>query len=241
MDNFANAVDRPASGKNAGKSRRAGVRSCGENRERRRAWIRPFRRTRRAIRSSFRLIACACRAIEAVEKFAVERPIRAARHLRIASGLMVEADEQLDCAVRGMRKVLDRATESPDVSLDAPGKLVDAGIDWMRATAELTAFSERLDEVSGWLLDSVQSGAIEIPIEEQTADAGKPVTPFRLIPPRLLPPDWFSYERNDVPSIPARQPRSVRLTAVEAARRITRGRAPPFVSTCSLGPQQFEK
>lgn len=231
---MANADSRPASGKNASKSRRAGVRSCGANRERRRAWLRPFRRTRRAIKSSFELITCACRAIEAVETLAVERPIRAARHLGIASGLMREADEQLDCAVRGMRKMMDRAAESPDVSLDAPGKLVGVGSDWIRATAELTAFSERLDEVSGWLLDSVRSGAIEIPIEEQTADAGKPVIPVRLIPPPLLPPDWFSYQSNDVPSIPSRRPRSVRRTLVEAARRITRGRAPPFVSTCSL-------
>jgi hypothetical protein len=234
MNIVGNAVRRPASGKNASKSRRAGVRSSGENRARRRAWIRPFRSTRRAIKSSFELITCACRAIEAVERFAVERPIRAARHLGIASGLIREADEQLDCAARGMRKMLDRAAESPDVALDAPEKLVDATMDWIRATAELTAFSERLDEVSGWLLDAVQSGAIEIPLEEQTADAGKHVIPFRLIPPPLLPPDWFSYESYDVPSIPSRRPRSVRQPVVEAARRITRGRAPPFVSTCSL-------
>lgn len=178
-------------------------------------------------------MSCACRAIEVVEKLAVERPIRAARHLGIASDLMAEADEQLDSAARGMRKMLDRAAESPDVALDAPGKLVDATVQWIRATAELTAFSERLDKISDWLLDSVLSGAIAIPVEEQTPDAGKPAIPFRLIPPPLLPPDWFSYERNHPPCIPVRR-RGIRLTIVEAARRITRGRAPPFVSTCSL-------
>jgi hypothetical protein len=234
MDIAANAVRRPGSGKNASASRRAGVRSCGENRERRRAWIRPFRRTRRAIKSSFQLITCAFRAIEAVEKFAVARPIRAARELGIASGLMMEAEAQLACAIRGMGKMLDRAAKSPDVSLEAPGMMVGEAVKWIKATAELTAFSERLDEVSLWLLDSLQSGAITIPLEERTGDAGKPVTTFRLIPRPLLPPDWFSYERSDVPSIPSRRPRSVRQTLLEGARRITRGRAPPFVSTCSL-------
>ncbi len=230
---MANAEIRPASEKNASDSRRAGLRSRGSDWDRRREWTRPFRRTQRAIKTSFELMTCACRAIEAVEKFAVERPIRAARHLGIASDLMTEADEQLDSASRGMRTMLDRAAEWPDVALDAPGKLVGVTVQWVRATAELAAFSERLDEMSVWLLDSVQSGAIEIPLEEQTADAGKLVIPFRLIPPPLLPPDWFAYEYYEVPCIPVRR-RSDRLTVVEAARRITRGRAPPFVSACSL-------
>jgi len=201
---MANAASKPASERNANASRMAALRSRGSDQDRRRAWTRPFRRARRAIKFSFALMTCACRAIQAVEKFAMECPGRAARHLGIASDLMTEADEQLDCAARGR----------------------------VGPTAELTAFSERLEKMSDWLIDSVQSGAIEFPVREHMADASEPASPFRLIPPPLLPPEWFSYERNDAPCIPVRR-RSVRLTVVEAARRITRGRAPPIVSTCS--------
>lgn len=231
---MANAVIRPASRRDANDSRRAGLRSCGSDHDRRRSWTRPFRRTRRAIECTLRLIHSSCRVIEAAERFAAGRPVRATRQLEIVSGLIGEAVEHLDRAARGLRQTADRVAQSPDVALDAPDKLVAATAQWIAAATQLAAFSERLNDTSTWLSDSVKSGAIPIPLQEQTADAGKPVTTFRLIAPPLLPPDWFSDEGNDVPRIPVRRRRSVCLTVVEAARRIFRGRAPPLVSTCSL-------
>jgi hypothetical protein len=121
----------------------------------------------------------------------------------------------------------------PELALDAPRMLVDAAKEWMDAALQLAALSDRFDDTFAWLLDSVLSGAIPIPPEEQMAEDGKPVTALRLIPTPLLPPDWFGYQRYVTPCIPDRQ-RSVRVTVVEAARTIFRGRAPPFLSTCSL-------
>jgi hypothetical protein len=121
----------------------------------------------------------------------------------------------------------------PEVALDAPEKLVDATMQWIQASGQLAAFSQRFDGTSARLLVSVKNGTIPIPLEEQTADAGKTAPTFKLIPP-LRPPDWFQYQSNDVPCIPARRQRSVRPTLAEAVRRIFRGRAPPLVSTCPL-------
>ena len=230
---MANAENRPASRRNANDSRRARVRSCGSDRDRRRSWTRPFRRTRRAIESSLYLINACRRVIEATESLAAERPIRAARRIGLASGWLDRAMKQLDCAAAALRKTRDRAAQSPELALDAPAKLAEATVQWAKAAMELDAFSERLERASAWLLDGVKSGSIAIPIEEQGADAGKSVTTFRVIAPPILPPDWFPYESNDVPCIPARQ-RFACLTVVEAERRIFRGRAPPLVSTCSL-------
>jgi hypothetical protein len=234
MEIVAHADTRPASRKNASDSRRAGLRSCRSDAHRRRSWTRPFRRTRRAIECSMRLISSSCRVIEAAQRFAAGRPVRAARQLELVSGWMSEAGAQLQCAARALQETIERAAQSPDVALDAPAKLTHATAQWIEAAGLLAAFSERLDGTSAWLVDSVKSGVIPIPPQEQTADAGETVTTFRLIPPPLVPPEWFPYQSNDVPCIPVRRQRSICPTVAEAARRIFRGRAPPLVSTCSL-------
>ena len=230
---MANAENRSGSRRNANDSRRAGLRSCGSDRDRRRSWTRPYRRTRRAIESSLALINACRRVIEATESLAAERPIRAARRIQVASGWLDRAMAQLHCATAALRKTRDRAAQSPELALDAPAKLAEVAVQWMKAAIELDTFSARLEHASAWLLDGVKSGSIAIPIEEQGVDPSKADTTIRLIPPPLLPPDWFPYENNDAPCIPARQ-RPVCLTVAEAARRICRGRAPPLVSTCSL-------
>jgi hypothetical protein len=218
--------------KNANHSRRAGLRSCGSDRDRRRSWKRPFRRTVRAIKSTFRLIDSSLRVIEASERLATGRPVQATRQLQLVVGWLAEAASELECATRGLRSTLDHAALSPELALDAPRMLVDAAKDWMDAALQLAALSDRFDDTFGWLVDSVKSGAIPIPPEEQMSDDGKPVTTLRLTPARRLP-DWFGYQRYVTPCIPDRQ-RSARVTVVEAVRRISRGRAPPSVSTCSL-------
>ena len=230
---MATAEIRSGSQRNANHSRRALVRSFAADRDRRRSWTRPYRRTRRAIESSLDLINACRRVIEATESLAAQRPIRAARRIQVASGWLDRAMAQLHCAAAGLRKTRDRAAESPELAFDAPAKLAEATVQWAKAAMELNTFSARLEHASAWLLDGVRSGSIAIPIEEQGADAGKRGPTFRLIAPPILPPDWFQYESNDVPCIPARQ-RSACLTIDEAARRIFRGRAPPLVSTCSL-------
>lgn len=220
--------------KNANDSRRAGLRSRGSDRNRRRSWTRPFCRTMRAINRTVRLIDSARRVIEASERFAADRPVRATRQLQLVSSWLTEAAWELGRAARGLRATADQAEQTPELALDAPEKLVDATIGWSNAARELAALSDRFDDTFGWLVDSVTSGAIPIPVEEQTADAGKTATTLRLTATPRLPPNWFSYEKNDAPCIPVRRQRSVRLTVVEAARRIFRGRAPPLVSTCAL-------
>ena len=230
---MANADSSPASRKSAKHSRRAGLRSCASDRDRRRSWTRPFRRTVRAIKRTFRLIDSSLRVIEASERLATGRPVLATRQLQLVVGWLAEAASELECATRGLRSTADHAALLPELALDAPRMLVDAAKDWMDAALQLAALSDRFDDTFAWLLDSVLSGAIPIPPEEQMPDDGKPVTALRLTPTRRLPPDWFGYQRYVTPCIPDRR-RSARLAVVEAVRRVSRGRAPPSVSTCSL-------
>jgi hypothetical protein len=194
--------------------------------------MRPFRRSRRAIDSTFQLINSSRRVIEASERFAAERPVKASRHLRRVAFWLADAAEQLDRARDGLRHTLDRVWQSPEVSRDAPEKVIEASERWVVAYEQLSALSDRFEDTLTWLADSVKSGAILIPLEEQTTDAGKAVIVFRRTGAPCIPPDLLARDRR-VPCIPVRRQRLICQTVAEAVTRIVRGRAPPFVSTCS--------
>ena len=217
-----------SSGKNTSASRLAARPSCGSDRDRRRSWMRPFRRSRRAIDSTFQLINSSLRVIEASERFAAERPVRATRHLRRVAFWLADAAEKLDRARAGLRDTLDRAEQFPKVALDAPEKVIEASVCWVVAYEQLAALSSRFEDTLTWLADSLKSGAIAIPIEEQTADAGKAVIVLRRTGARWIPPDLLARESH---RIPVRRRRSICLTVAEAVRRIVRGRAPPSSQT----------
>ena len=213
-------------------SRVGARRSCGSDRGRRRAWTRPFRRSRRAIDRTFQLINSSLRVIEASERFAAEGPVRASRHLRRVGFWLSDAAGKLDRARAGLRDVLDRAEQCPKVALDAPEKVIEASVCWVVAYEQLSAISSRFEDTLTWLADSVESGAITIPIDEQTADAGKAVIVLRRSGAPCIPPDLLARESN---RIPVRRQRSICLTVAEAVRRIVRGRAPP-----SSQPARFD-
>lgn len=214
-------------GSAARKSRRARVYLCIE-RERRRAWMRPFRRTRRAIDSSLRLIKASTRVIENSKREASERPLRAAHHMSQAGVWLDKAVSNLAHAGSGLRITLDHAGKLPQLPYELLPMLHEAILLVHVAYERLAALTPRFDDTLAWLFDSVISGAIPIPFEEQAAAVAHFL---RKSAPRT-PPDLLSL-RSRIPCIPDRQ-RSVRVTVVEAARRIFRGRAPPFASTCSL-------
>jgi hypothetical protein len=213
--------------KNTSASPRAKPRSCGSDRDRRRSWMRPFRRSRRAIDRTFQLINSSRRVIEASERFAAERPVRASRELQRVVGWLADAAEKLDRARNGLRHTLDRAWQSPEVARDAPEKVIEASVCWVVAYEQLSALSSRFEDTLTWLADSVKSGAILIPLEEQTADARKAVIVLRRTGTPCIPPDLLARESSRIPCIPVRRKRPVCLTVAEAVRSIVRGRAPP--------------
>jgi hypothetical protein len=217
-----------SSGKNTNASRLGERRSCGPDRGRRRSWMRPFRRSRRAIDRTFQLINSSLPVIEASERFAAEGPVRASRHLRRVGFWLSDAAGKLDRARDGLRDTLDRAEQCPEVARDAPEKVIEASVCWVVAYEQLSAISSRFEDTLTWLADSVESGAIAIPIEEQTADAGKTVIVLRRSGAPCIPPGLLARESN---RIPVRRQRSICLTVAEAVRRIVRGRAPPSSQT----------
>lgn len=222
-----NAKRRPASGRNAKKSRRAGVRSYGQK-----PWIRPIRLTYRAIDSTLRRITSARLLLNECETFAGVRPIWATRQLERVAGLLVEASDRLSIGVKRLNTTNECLALAPEDAGDAPERMIVAMERWIVAAGELAILSNRLEDTSATLLAYVQSGIAPLDLSEllRKRSAPKPVIVIVRHPsPRLL-----SIENDRIFCIHVRRQRSARVTVAEAPRRIFRGRAPPLVSTCTL-------
>jgi hypothetical protein len=201
------------------------------DRARRNAWMRRFRRTRQTINRSLRLIEASGRVIDAAERFAARRPLRAARRYERVSGWLDDATMQLSCAVRALSVTAVKIARSPAQPSDARPLLLGATARWAGAAAKLSALSNRLDDTFDLILDAVETGT--------TLDFSQlfrnPIVPARrVIRLRPLPPRRLSCSTARIRVIHSRRRRSARLTLPDGEQRIFRGRAPPLSSTCPL-------
>lgn len=221
-----------ASDSNAKQSRQSEVRTCAANRaRRRRSWLRPFRRTHQSVNHSLRLIEKSGRVIEAAERFAARRPLRAVRKYERVSGWIEEATKELSSAVRDLRMTAEKIALSPTQASDAPPLLLETAARWVGAAGKLAALSDRLDDTFDLIIDAVETGA--------TLDLSRlcsnPIVPARkVIRLRPLPPRRPPCNSARIRVIHSRRRRSPHLTFANVARRIFRGRAPPLSSTCPL-------
>src|SRR3954447_3563779 len=231
---MTNANVRSASRRNAKRSRRMDVRSCGAGRNRQERWIRPFRRTHRAIDSTLRLIALSRFLLNECETFAGVRPRWATRQIQRASDRLVHAAARLRRGVERLNTTHDSFAQAhaPAEALNGTNRLIDAMTDWLEAEKQIFLLSKRLEDTSARLAAYIESG-IPPPLDldelfKKDGPVRKPIV-FRIPAPRVL-----SIENNRIFCIHIRRQRSARLTVTEAPRRIFRGRAPPLLSTCSL-------
>src|SRR3954454_10604972 len=138
-----NANIRSASRRNAKTSRRMGVRSCRQER-----WIRPFRRTNRAIDSTLRLIALSRFLLNECEAFAGVRPRWAARQLRRVSVRLAEASARLRRGVECLSATHDCVAYAPADGVNVTQRLIDAMTDWFHAERQIAMLSNRLEDTS---------------------------------------------------------------------------------------------
>jgi hypothetical protein len=224
---MVNAEFGTASGTNADQSRRERV--CSR-RERRESWLRPYRRTRRAIVASRRLIDSSRRIIDRSERSAAEHPLRAHRQLQHAWDRLGRALARLQRGAAGIKDANDRIFLAPECAGDAPPLMVQAIVQWTGAATTIAALFDQVEDDRAALLEYVKGAGACLDVDE-LFESGGPAP--KLLTRRSLPATLFS-ERSRVFCIHVRRKRSARLTVVEAPKRIFRGRAPPSLSTCSL-------
>jgi hypothetical protein len=157
--------------------------------------------------------------IDAAQRLASRRPLRATDHLQQVSGWLVLAAVQLQRAGIRMRDTTECIALAPERAAGAPQGLIDVTARWIDAAGRLAAASNRLDETMARLLRSVQEG---LPVDD------RPVIPLRR-PPSAR---WFLQYCPPQPSdrirlLLQRRRRSAPSAVTEAPRQISRGRAPP--------------
>jgi hypothetical protein len=189
------------------------------------SWKRPIRRVERAINSSLRLAEASRRVIDATERFAAGRPFKqTSRQLLRVSVWLTRAGDQLGLAVHGLQETTDAAKRAPERAADAPQRLFVDTARWIDAAGRVAVLSNRLEEVYA-SLRALATRPCGILLESPRVDIA---LRSALAAPRRIP------SRGRLSVVPVRRRRHALSGAVDGARKVSRGRAPPSVSTCSL-------
>jgi hypothetical protein len=214
-----------------------GVRLQVPGRTPRLPWTRPLRRLRRAIRSSQGLIDSTRRVIETSEELGAVRPVRTSRDLQRAAAWLADALRRLGRVPEGLREVSDCILLAPELAGGVPAMLLEATSHWISAASAVDEASDELEQLGEQLLELMKSGAV-VPEREWRS------VHYRLrvkVVPRVDPIRAFLRVRRSsaldrISSIPVRRRRTAPTAVADAPRTISRGRAPPFLSS-SLHPQ----
>jgi hypothetical protein len=227
---MTNVGRRTALVRNARKSRPAGVRSCGSRLKGRESWRRLFQRGKRNLRSAEGFLGMARQIIERCEAIAVEHPIRAIHDMQRVTGLLVEATQRFGRVLECICETHDRIAEAPLEAGDAPARMIADLQSWIETGTKLTQLGNRFDKSFAELIEYAQSGNAPLDMSELLRRRVHPVPVLARHPaPKVL-----SIENDRIFCIHVRRQRSVHVTVAEAPTRVSRGRAPPLVSTCSL-------
>lgn len=176
----------------------------------RRRWRAPLHRACRAIASTLGRVERAGRVIDAASRFERQRPLAATQRYTFVAGRLSNAGASLDFAARSLRETTEWIAAG-GVPAGAPELLAETTALWIVVAARLADTSNRMDSAFAQLLRDVQSGAI---VPEPIADETRPAEAGRCT---VLRTQTFSA-----------------AGALTAARRVSRGRAPPFVFACTL-------
>ena len=201
-----------ATRQNAKKTRR--TRSAGEPRP---LWLRPFCDLRHALHRASEDLA-SCRRATRPQWSTLRGRLRALRRFERAYDTLDAAAGQLERAAAEFRRMLEALALEPERAGEALGELP-------RATDDMLALSERVARMSLALDQAFAHIQDDRPFlaKPRTAAAGL----FSKYPSDPL-------ERIRLLLLLFRRRRSRCLATEDAPRRVSRGRAPPFLSACSL-------
>jgi hypothetical protein len=219
-----------APGRNAKTSQRGGVRSGRSRLKGRESWHRLFQRGRRNLRSAEGFIGMARQIIERCETIALEHPIRAVHDMYRVTGLLADAADRLARFSKCISETYDRIAEAPAYAGDAPLRMIADLQSWIETGTKLAVLGNRFEKSFGELVDYAHSGYAPLDMSELIKRRVHPVPVLARHPaPKVL-----SIENGRIFRIHVRRQRPSILAVAEAPKRVSRGRAPPPVSICSL-------
>jgi hypothetical protein len=214
------------SGTNAMTSRQPGVRP-GRARE---SWRRLFQRGRRNLRSAEGFIGMARQIIDACETIARQHPIQAVHDMYQVAGLLNEAAKRFGRVGECLTETYDRIAESPGECGDAPARMIADMQRWLETGTKLALIGNRFDKSFAELIEYAHSGNAPLDLSELLKRRVHPVPVLARHPaPKVL-----AVENDRIFAIHVRRQRPALLAVAEAPKRVSRGRAPPPASICSL-------
>ena len=176
-------------------------------------WIAALRGGRRALDTCELLIGDVRRVLRVSDRFGTARPIRAFHQLDPAGGWLVDAGERLGHAIGRLNIAVSLLESTPWDGAGAPQallantrRIIDLGV-------KLYELSERLSQTSERLVKAAKR-----------VGHGEPLPP----PSRPMPPRRFLLHPSE-PVILKQRERPPPPAPEDAPRRVSRGRAPPFI------------
>jgi len=184
----------------------------------------------RALAASRRIIDATLDAAGRASDRAARSPIRTSRELQRLGKRLIDATNRLQRAALGLGETTDAMAHAPEGVPNAGRLLTEATARWLLAAVAIDQTSEQLCILQDNLLEDILSGAI-VPEDEQPKRRPRITGVPHLISARdfLLCRRKSAHDR--IASIPARRRRTPCRAAADAPRSISRGRAPPVVSS----------
>ena len=201
------------------------------------AWGRPFRRARRALDHSKRLIFATLRMVSASKECAEQQPVWTTRRLREAAALLGAASAQLVLAAREIGATSRCVCRVPEEAADIPDVVADATEYWAFLTQWIAEIADGLFTAHGDVLNGLKTGAL-VP-EPGAFDRPRQRRPRIILAPRPVYVRAFLAARQPratdrIASTLSRRRRIPRPAAVSVPRRSHTGRAPPLSPACLL-------
>ena len=178
-----------------------------EQRERA-SWRIPLRRARRAVDCALRRVETSGRVIDASLRFTAAPLADTSRRLHRLSEWIGEAADRLERAVRGVHESVERIALAPEHAFDAPLLLTETTVRWIDAAGQLDRVSARLTDATALLAANTRTWA------DVTSAAATPV-------------QTRPAASHDAPASLVRRQPFVAANTADAAKEISRGRAPP--------------
>jgi hypothetical protein len=228
---MSNASSRAAFRKSAIHSRRAGMRSRPARCVPPPPWSRPLRRARRALASSIELIEGSRRLVETSEESGALRPVHATRGLQRAAGWLCDAAARLSTGFQTLREAAETIAVAPEHAADLPHHITEWTFQYLGLMRRIVETSDRLDASFAQIHQSAIDGTM---LPDPSLYRRPAVAAARVPFGRPLAPKWPSCDHVPVITIHVRRRRSAPRTIAEPSKRVSRGRAPPCLSSASV-------
>jgi hypothetical protein len=179
----------------------------------------------RATEACLRWINCSCAVIDEAILIVARRPVFTTMRLLRACQWLDRATDQLEragCRLRDTQRSLARAPEEGGA---VPQIVCEAAQQWSAAASRLLATHDQLALLLSEVLQWAMEGGFDI---RPVIAASRPAAPRWYLRYCRVQPS------NRIRLLLQRRRRPARTASADAPRRVSRGRAPPFVLACPL-------